>query len=132
MFTAEEVAHIFVPKAGVISTHVMDGPNKTISDMCSFYHLPSTITKHDKHKKLFAVYSYYNVATTIPFVDLMRDLLIIARNDGADCVNALDVMDNQAVFEPLKFGLGDGYLQYYVYNWKCQSMNPDKVGIVLV
>ena len=131
VFTSDEVAHIFLPKAGVISTYVIDGPNNTITDMCSYYHLSLTITKHNKHKKLYTVYSYYNIATTIPLLDLMRDLLIIARNDGADCFTALDVMENQTVFEPLKFGLG-GVLQYYVYNWKCQSMTPDKIGIVLV
>lgn len=29
--------------------------------------------------------------------------------------------------EKLKFGIGDGNLQYYLYNWKCPSMEPDKV-----
>lgn len=31
--------------------------------------------------------------------------------------------------EKLKFGIGDGNLQYYLYNWKCPSMEPDKVRI---
>ena len=52
-------------------------------------------------------------STTPP---LHRDLLIFARNEGADCVNALDVMANgqDSVLEALKFGLGDGYLQVCV------------------
>lgn len=66
------------------------------------------------------------------FEDLMKDLLIFARNDGADVFNALDVMDNEPVFSDLQFGAGDGFLQYYVYNWKCPQMKAEEVGLVLL
>jgi hypothetical protein len=36
-------------------------------------------------------------------------------------------MDNRDFLEKLKFGVGDGNLQYYIYNWKCPQMNPEKV-----
>ena len=84
------------------------------------------------HNKLNAVYSYYNVATTMTIEDLFRDLLIVARNDGADVFNALDAMENASVFGPLKFGAGDGWLQYYLYNWKCPSMNASDIGLILL
>lgn len=42
--------------------------------------------------------------------------------------NALDLMENKAFLEKLKFGIGDGNLQYYLYNWKCPSMGAEKVG----
>lgn len=38
-------------------------------------------------------------------------------------------MENKMFLEKLKFGIGDGNLQYYLYNWKCPPMEPDKVGI---
>ena len=60
--------------------HQADGGE--ITDFCSFYHLPSSIIGNDKHTKLNAVYSYYNVAKTMSMVDLMRDLLILAREEG--------------------------------------------------
>ena len=41
--------------------------------------------------------------------------------------NALDLMDNKEVLEKLKFGIGDGNLQYYLYNWKCPYMECEKV-----
>lgn len=134
VFNEDEVRHLLLPRPGVVNTYVIEGLDKSVTDMCSFYHLPSTVTKHEKHKKLFAVYSFYNVATTIPYIDLMRDLLIYARNEGADCVNALDVMENgpDEVLEALKFGMGDGYLQFYVYNWKCPVIKASEVGLVLV
>ncbi|KAK9395695.1 Glycylpeptide N-tetradecanoyltransferase [Crotalus adamanteus] len=50
---------------------------------------------------------------------------------GFDVFNALDLMENKTFLEMLKFGIGDGYLQYYFYNWKCPSMGPEKVGLVL-
>lgn len=50
---------------------------------------------------------------------------------GFDVFNALDLMENKAFLEKLKFGIGDGNLQYYLYNWKCPSMGAEKVGLVL-
>ncbi len=44
-----------------------------------------------------------------------------------DVFNALDLMDNKEFLEKLKFGIGDGNLQYYLYNWKCPEMSANKV-----
>lgn len=41
-------------------------------------------------------------------------------------------MDNKEFLEKLKFGVGDGNLQYYIYNWQCPMMNPDKVYSSLI
>ncbi len=84
------------------------------------------------HSKLSAVYSYYNVATSVPLEDLYRDLLILARDEGADVFNALDAMENGTIFQKLQFGPGDGWLQYYLYNWKCPTMNASDVGLILL
>lgn len=46
---------------------------------------------------------------------------------GFDVFNALDLMENKQFLEQLKFGVGDGNLQYYLYNWRCPTMTPDKV-----
>lgn len=50
---------------------------------------------------------------------------------GYDVFNALDLMENKLFLEPLKFGIGDGNLQYYLYNWKCQKMEPHQVSIFI-
>lgn len=47
--------------------------------------------------------------------------------NGYDVFNALDLMDNKEFLEKLKFGIGDGNLQYYLYNWRCSDMPPNKV-----
>lgn len=110
----------------------MQNDKEEITDFCSFYHLPSSVINNPKHSTLNAAYSYYNVATSMPLVDLMRDCLIQARNTGSDVFNALDLMNNKEFLEPLKFGIGDGNLQYYLYNWKCAEMKSEDVGVVLL
>lgn len=50
---------------------------------------------------------------------------------GFDVFNALDLMDNIQFLKPLKFGIGDGNLQYYLYNWKAPSIDPQNIGLVL-
>ena len=40
-------------------------------------------------------------------------------------------MKNATVVEELKFGIGDGTLQYYLYNWKSPPMSAKEVGLVL-
>ncbi len=62
----------------------------------------------------------------------MNDALILAKNLDFDVFNALDVMENTKFLEPLKFGRGDGNLQYYLYNWKCAATKPEGIGLVLM
>ena len=40
-------------------------------------------------------------------------------------------MENKLFLEELKFGMGDGHLHYYLYNFKCPELPPDKVGVAL-
>lgn len=133
VFEESEVRHLLLPRDRVIESYVLEGAGGTITDYLSFYYLPSTVMKHAKHKELSAVYSYYNIAGTMTNTELMLDALVLAKKGGADVFNALNVMQNEQVFEPLKFGAGDGYLQYYVYNWHTTPvLRSSEVGIVLV
>jgi glycylpeptide N-tetradecanoyltransferase len=81
---------------------------------------------------LFAAYSYYNVANTMDLKDLMQNALILARDRQIDVFNALDLMDNAPILTDLKFGIGDGHLQYYLYNWRCPGIQPGELGLVLL
>ena len=56
--------------------------------------LPSSVLKNPKHDKLKAVYSYYNVATSVPLIKLMENALIMAKQLDFDVFNALDIMEN--------------------------------------
>jgi glycylpeptide N-tetradecanoyltransferase len=130
VFTEDEFCHWFIPRQGIVDSYVVE-TNGEVTDFVSFYTLPSTVMHHPVHKSLKAAYAFYNVSTRTPWTDLMMDALVVAKNMGFDVFNALDLMDNKQFLEPLKFGVGDGNLQYYLYNWRCPTMLPDKVGLVL-
>lgn len=49
--TEEDVKHLFLPRKGIIYTYVLE-EDKKITDFGSFYSLPSSILKHEKHKTL--------------------------------------------------------------------------------
>ncbi|KAG3110654.1 Glycylpeptide N-tetradecanoyltransferase 1 [Phytophthora idaei] len=126
-YDQNDVAHWMLPRQGVINAYVVENPEThKITDFTSFYHLPSTVIGHDKHNKLNAAYSFYNVATSVPLTDLMNDTLIMAKKDDFDVFNALSLMDNMEFLKELKFGPGDGDLMYYLYNWRCPRMEGDK------
>ncbi|KAF7273790.1 glycylpeptide N-tetradecanoyltransferase 1-like [Rhynchophorus ferrugineus] len=129
-FTKEDFIHWFVPRPNIIDSFVVENGGN-ITDFVSYYTLPSSVMHHPVHKSLKAAYSFYNVSTTTSWVDLMQDALISAKRLGFDVFNALDLMDNSEFLESLKFGIGDGKLQYYLYNWKCPSMGCNRIGLVL-
>uniref|UniRef100_A0A182VRI7 Glycylpeptide N-tetradecanoyltransferase n=1 Tax=Anopheles minimus TaxID=112268 RepID=A0A182VRI7_9DIPT len=134
VFDETEMRHWFLPQNGIIDCFVVEDPARpgTITDMVSYYTLPSTVMHHAVHKYVKAAYSFYNVSTRTPWLELMNDALISAKNLGFDVFNALDLMDNKQFLAPLKFGIGDGNLQYYLYNWRCPSMQPEDVGLILL
>uniref|UniRef100_A0A2M4BIG1 Glycylpeptide N-tetradecanoyltransferase n=1 Tax=Anopheles marajoara TaxID=58244 RepID=A0A2M4BIG1_9DIPT len=133
VFDEAEMRHWFLPQDGIIDCFVVEDPaSGEITDMVSYYTLPSTVMHHAVHKYVKAAYSFYNVSTKTPWLDLMNDGLISAKNLGFDVFNALDLMDNKQFLMPLKFGIGDGNLQYYLYNWRCPNMQPENVGLILL
>ena len=50
--------------------------------------------------------------------ELIKASLIIAKQKDFDVFNALDILDNDGLLKQLKFGVGDGNLHYYLYNWR--------------
>ena len=62
----------------------------------------------------------------------MRDLLVMAKELKFDVFNCLDVLENGSFLKDLSFGVGDGMLHYYLYNWRVKGIKPKDVGIVLV
>ena len=60
------------------------------------------------------------------------DALILACRHEFDVFNALDIFQNESFLKELKFGIGDGRLQYYIYNWRTAEVEPQQVGLVLL
>lgn len=131
VFTEDEFRHWFLPRENIIECFIVENDGK-ITDLVSYYALPSTVMHHPVHRHIKAAYSFYNIATKTPLNDLMYDALVSAKNLQFDVFNALDLMENKKFLQDLKFGIGDGNLQYYLYNWRCPQMKPEDIGLILL
>ncbi|XP_048234063.1 glycylpeptide N-tetradecanoyltransferase 1-like [Ricinus communis] len=133
-FDENDVEHWLLPKEDVVDSFVVESPEtRDITDFCSFYTLPSSILGNQNYSSLKAAYSYYNISTKTPLLQLMNDALIVAKRKDFDVFNALDVMHNESFLRELKFGPGDGKLHYYLYNYRIrQTLKPAELGLVLL
>ncbi|KAG2111693.1 N-myristoyl transferase [Suillus discolor] len=170
IMTLDEVRHQFLSGRGrmdepsehyrrpgqVVWTYVVEEAHTgRITDFFSFYSLPSTIINHPKYGLLEAAYLFYYASDAAFAADseadsilkkrleaLVGDALIIANQAKFDVFNALTLMDNCSFLESLKFGAGDGLLNFYLYNWRTaplagvsavDGVEPGKgVGIVML
>ncbi|XP_078446525.1 myristoyl-CoA:protein N-myristoyltransferase [Wolffia australiana] len=133
-FDEDDVRHWLLPRENVVESFVVECPQtRQLTDFCSFYALPSSVLSNHNYSVLKAAYSYYNVATKTPLLQLMNDALIVAKERDYDVFNALDVMHNDKFLKELKFGPGDGQLHYYLYNYRLrQQLKPSELGLVLL
>lgn len=130
-FTLDEFEHWFIPQKDIVYSYVVESPTGEITDFISFYSLSSTIMNNPQHKSLYAAYCFYYFTGSVSLKNLMYDALIMAKKNNFDVFNALDLMENQPFLEELKFGMGDGNLHYYIFNWVCPSITPSQLGLVL-
>ncbi|KAI7867525.1 acyl-CoA N-acyltransferase [Spinellus fusiger] len=145
--TDEDVAHWIAPHKNVVWSYVVEDPEThAVTDLVSFYSLPSSVINNSKHSTLNAAYMFYYAVTlddTLSTVDqtkyirkrlnsLIADVLVYAKQAGFDVVNTLDLMDNSLYLDEQKFGPGNGHLNYYVYNWRCPNVKHQKVGLVML
>ena len=64
---------------------------------------------------------------------LTSDALTLAVATGHDVFNALDILENdEKTMKDLKFGIGDGKLRYYLFNWRTTEMPASDVGLVML
>ena len=131
-YSKEEVAHWFLPRKNVVYSYVKEDKSNKVSDLISFYCLPSSILKNPNYKKLMAAYSFFNINNSCEFKDLMKCALILAKNENFDVYNCLNIMENESVVKDLLFGQGDGTLKYYLWNFVCPKTEPKDLALVLM
>ncbi|KAG6868723.1 hypothetical protein C0993_011661 [Termitomyces sp. T159_Od127] len=147
LYNLDEVRHQFMSGMGtgaigdggpgrrvgqVTWTYVVEDPDThRITDFFSFYSLPSTVINNVRFPVLEAAYLFY-YATETAFADgaeengslkkrleaVIGDALVVANKANFDVFNALTLMDNVLILPELKFGIGDGILNFYLYNWR--------------
>ncbi|KAF7666603.1 hypothetical protein LDENG_00100340 [Lucifuga dentata] len=125
----QEAEHWLLPRENVIDTYVVEGEDDRLTDVVSFCSVSFRVLNHPVHTDLRAARLLYFVATDP--AALMEDTLVLAKSKGFDIFTALDVMDNKSFLGKLKFSMSDKSLHYYLYNWMCPNMSPEKVGLVL-
>mmetsp|Transcript_25131 Transcript_25131/g.24590 ORF Transcript_25131/g.24590 Transcript_25131/m.24590 type:complete len:262 (-) Transcript_25131:41-826(-) len=134
-FTKKEITHQMLPRENVMHSFVIeDSKKKDVTDFFSFYYLPSTVlSKTSGHSKINVAYLFYNVVTVNSLEEMMKLALVKAKELDIDVFNALNIMDNTQFLDNLKFGQGDGFLHYYLYNWKLkEGVKPEEIGAILV
>lgn len=63
---------------------------------------------------------------------LINDALIMAQSLKFDVMNCLTLQDNSCLLDVLKFGKGDGELNYYMYNYRCRDVPSKDLGLVML
>ncbi|ODV88861.1 hypothetical protein CANCADRAFT_57947 [Tortispora caseinolytica NRRL Y-17796] len=140
-FSREEIVHFFVPDAEdsddrVVWSYVIEN-DSNITEFVSFYKLPSTVLVKDApDDEVNASYSFYSFSTAAineseidrnelqtRLKGLFTAALIESKRKGFDVFNAMSLHDNSLFLEELKFGPGDGFLNYYVFNYRTPKIH---------
>lgn len=124
----EEFKHNFTNRHNLFYTLVYEDGGK-ITEFGSFYILDTLCKESNARIKTAYLYYYYSRSVSN---DMIKDLVLYAKNSGCDMFNALNIMDNERFFEELHFETGNGTLHYYFYNWKTAYVNNDQVHLVLM
>jgi glycylpeptide N-tetradecanoyltransferase len=130
LYTKEEFKHVFLNNDFVTSYVVLD-EEECVNDFVSYYKLPSKVTNKEKNKNypvLNCAYLFYYSSNVETILTLARNMLISARDEGMHVFNALDIMENNFIFDDLKFEEGTGILHYYTYNYNVVDMNSKQIA----
>lgn len=136
VFTKEEVAHWLMdvnsvnPENKVIRSYVVENGDGKITDFISYYLLPFTILNDPTYNELGIAYLFY-YATDLSDKDnykarltsLVNDSLVTAKKLGVDVFNCLTSQDNNLFINDAKFAPGDGFLNYYLFNYRTKPIN---------
>ena len=130
-YSLDEVKHLMLPLKNVLRSFVVEKDGK-VTDFASYYIVPSSVLKHETIKEFVSGYVYYYSNPVTPMAELVADMLADAKKLEIDVMNSLNIMENQKFFDDLRFGVGDGCLYYYLFNWKIPDLKPEEIGVVLV
>jgi len=109
-----EVSHVLSNKERVIYSWVITNEAGDVTDLASFYSLPSSILDTDTDTKVGTLenaYLWYTVATSIPRATLIQNVLMLAKQEGFDAFTALGIAGLPDDLLSNKFVKGTGTLR---------------------
>lgn len=135
VFEKDELAHWLLggksteTSSNVIKSYVVENSEGTITDFFSYYLLPFTVLDNPSHDELGIAYLYYYASDSAfknddesaykqRLTSLMSDALVSSKKYNVDVFNCLSSQDNPYFIKNCKFGSGDGFLNYYLFNYK--------------
>jgi glycylpeptide N-tetradecanoyltransferase len=132
IYSIDEFKHIFYNNKYVSSYVLLDDDDEVL-DFISYYKLPTKILKfNQKHDFINIGYVYYYTSIEETPYRLIMDLIIVAKKEGIDVMNILDIMENESHLNSLKFELGTGRLNYNIFNYKVKSISGNGIGKMII
>lgn len=130
IFDLKEFTHIFYNNDQVDAYVLID--DSVVVDFVSYLKLPTKITRKDKSKRTInRGYLYYYTSDEETPYRLIKDLMIVAKNNGIDVLIATDVMEHYALFRDLGFMDGPNKIYYYLRGMKCKKLLGKQIGHII-
>jgi len=127
IFDKETFIHYFFPNPNINYTYIIEKDN-IITDMISFFVIDNIVKNNYKYNEYKAGYLYYYFNFGIELVDLLNIAIYYANNNNIDVFNVLNMYNLENVLSKCKF-LSGGFLNYYLYNYKCNPLDKNEVAL---
>ena len=128
IFNQTEFNHIF-HNNDIVSSYVLCNDEGVVIDFISFYKQQSK--EVSKNNFINGLYIYYYTSHEETVYQLVKNIMIIAKNNNFDIIGMFNVMENDSVINELLFTQATG-INYYFWNWKCKDLVSSQIGSVPV
>ena len=131
IYTKDEFSNLFYNNNFVVC-YVFEDTKGNVVDFISYYISQSQVIKNNqnhnfiRHGNLF----YYTSLSQTPY-KLIKNILIVAKQNNIDVFNAMDIMENSSILRELNFDQGTGISHYYLYNWQIKPIKNMQCSLVL-
>ena len=127
VFDDEDIfSYVFMSKPKTITTYVVaDKTTGEITDMFSFMH-SWLIYDQETGDFYYEAAMYYFFSTVTPQKQLLTDALVLAKNDGCDSFQAIDMPIDRSIFHEMNFFPGNT-MYMSLYNYQCPELPISEV-----
>ena len=140
ILTKQEIKHWLLPKNNIVYTYVLEDEQHNITDFCSFYVIQRTILNNQnkgnnnasKYKKINFAFELINYNNTISRKELLRNAIILAKQNNFDAYFCIDYKENAENFKELLFMEKIGKMKYYLYNFVYPDIPIDDLSLMFM